>query len=199
VLANPRSILVATGSSTITVTVRDAGGGAVSGVPVSITASGAGNTITPASSTSDQEGKATFSFSSTVAGNKTITATAGGVTLNDTEVITVIMQGSSTEITSIAPEPSSPSEGFQVTVRVTGEGGGIPTGTVAVFSFQIQGGCDAAPLNSEGIATCSFPASPAGTYTIGAAYSGDDQFEDSSDSKEHVVAEPGTSAQRASR
>ncbi len=42
------------------------------------------------------------------------------------------------------------------------------------------------PLNSEGIATCTFPASPAGTYTIEAAYSGDDQFEDSSGSKDHV-------------
>ena len=198
VLANPGSILVATGSSTITVTVKDAGGGPLSGVPVSLTTTGDGNTITPVSPTTDQEGKAAFTFSSTVAGKKTITAIAGGVTLTDTEVITVIMQGSVTEIT-IAPEPSTPAESFTATVRVSSQGEGIPTGTVNVFSFDVTGGCDNVSLNGEGVATCTFPASPAGTYTIQAAYSGDDQFEDSSGSKDHEVVAPAGSNQRASR
>ncbi|MFL5447671.1 MAG: Ig-like domain repeat protein [Gemmatimonadales bacterium] len=198
VLANPGSILVATGSSTITVTVKDAGGGPLSSIPVSISATGDGNTITPVSPTTNQEGKATFTFSSTVAGKKTITAIAGGLTLTDTEVITVIMQGSVTDIT-IAPEPSTPAESFTATVRVSSQGAGIPTGTVNVFSFDLTGGCDNVALNGQGVATCTFPASPAGTYTIQAAYSGDDQFEESSDSKDHVVVAPAALNQRAAR
>ncbi len=199
VLANPASILVATGSSAITVTVKDAGGGPLSGIPVSITATGEGNTVTPVSATTDQAGKASFTFSSTVAGKKTITATAGGVTLTDTEVITVIMQGSATAIT-IAPEPSTPAEEFTATVHVTSQGGGVPTGTVNVFSFDLgNAGCDNVLLDNQGVATCTFPASPVGTYTIEADYSGDDQFQDSSGSKDHVVVEPATSNQRAAK
>src|SRR6185312_11775177 len=79
VLASPKDIGAGAGASTITVTVKDGGDEPLSGVPVSITATGEGNTITPVSPTTDQEGKATFTFSSTVAGKKTLTATAGGV------------------------------------------------------------------------------------------------------------------------
>jgi hypothetical protein len=190
VLANPKSIGAGTGSSTITVTVKDPGGELLPGISVTPASSGTGNTITPISATTDQEGKAVFTFSSTVAGNKIITATAGGVILEDTEVITVLMLPSTTEITDISPEPSSSGEDITVTVKVTGEGGGVPTGSVAVFSLLETGGCDNAPLNSDGVATCTFPLSVVDTHSINAVYSGDGQFQDSSDSKNHVVAEP---------
>jgi hypothetical protein len=190
VLANPKSIAAGTGSSTITVTVKGPGGELLSGISVTAASSGTGNTITPVSATTDQEGKAVFTFSSTVAGNKTITATAGGVVLEDTEVITVFMLPSTTQITSISPEPSSSGEDITVTVTVTGEGGGVPTGTVAVFSLLETGGCDAAPLDSNGVATCTFPLTVVDTHSINAVYSGDGQFEDSSDSQAHEVAAP---------
>ncbi|HEX6407398.1 MAG TPA: Ig-like domain repeat protein, partial [Gemmatimonadales bacterium] len=197
VLASPKDIGAGTGSSTVTVTVRDPGGEPLSGIPVSITATGDANTITPVSPTTDQEGKATFSFSSTVAGKKTVTATAGGVILEDTEVITVFMLSSITEITSISPETSSSGGDITVTVKVTGDGESVPTGTVAVFSLKETGGCDAAPLGSDGVATCTFRLTVVGTHSINAAYSGDDIYEDSSDSQDHVVT--ATSNQRASR
>jgi len=54
-------------------------------------------------------------------------------------------------------------------------------------------------LNGDGVATCTFPASSPGTYRIEAAYSGDDQFEESSGSADHEVVTPATSNQRASR
>ena len=188
-LADPKSILAGE-SSTITVTVRNAQGAVLEGVPVTLSASGSGNTFTPGSATTIANGVATFTFSSTVAGDKTITGTAGGVTLDDTEVITVVQRGSATQITSIAPEPSSAGETITVTVSVTGQGGGTPTGTVAVFSFQETGGCDAAPLNEQGIAVCQFALDVVGTHTIGAVYSGDGQFEDSSaDGQQHQVTQ----------
>ena len=199
-LADPKSIL-AGGSSSITVTVRDASGGALVGVAVSLKSTGSGNTITPQSGITNASGVATFSFTSTVAENKTITATAAGVILDDTEVIVVGTRASSTEVTSIDPEPSTSGSIIHVTVSVTGEGGATPTGTVAVFSQQETGGCSAALLNSEGIATCDFALSLVGTHTIGASYSGDSQFEESSDldGKEHEVIAAAAADQRASR
>jgi hypothetical protein len=185
-LANPKNVPTG-GTSTITVTVRDANGDRLEGVPVSLSSSGEGNTISPESATTDANGEATFTFSSVEAGDKTIRATAGGVTLDDTEVITVAARSSSTEITSVTPEPSTSGESIHVTVSVTA-GGGTPTGTVAIFSDQETGGCDAAPI-SGGTATCDFALTVTGTHTIRATYSGDDEFEGSSDpdGQEHVV------------
>jgi hypothetical protein len=187
-LANPKDIVTGA-SSSITVTVRDGGGGLMPNVAVSLSSTGSGNTITPAAGTTDANGVATFTFSSTVAENKTISATAAGVVLNDTEVITVIQHGSGTEITDISPEPSTAGKDITVTVKVTGEGGSVPTGTVTVFSLDVIGGCESIPLSAEGTATCEFAIAAAGTYKIQATYSGDDQFEDSfdPDGEEHVV------------
>ena len=199
-LADPKSIPAGTGSSTITVTVRGAGGELLPGVEVSLASSGSGNTITPGMATTDAQGVATFTFSSTVAGDKTITATAGGVTLDDTEVITVFRRGSSTEITEVVPAgQSAPGETIRVTVQVTGEGGGTPTGTVAVFTFEETGGCNQAPLDANGIATCEFALNDEGPHTIHATYSGDAQFEDSVDphgQAHEVVATAGVSQAR---
>jgi Bacterial Ig-like domain (group 3)/Bacterial Ig-like domain (group 1) len=184
-LADPK--VIATGaSSTITVTVRDADGAVLAGVPVTLSASGTGNTITPVSPTTNAEGKATFTFSSIVADDKTITAKAGGVTLSDTEVITVFVRPSTTTITSINPEPSIPGQTIRVTVTVTGQGGGTPTGTVNVSSDQETGGCTAAPLNN-GTATCDFALNTVGQQTIRAAYSGDGQFDESTAAAQHQV------------
>ena len=78
VSASPSTITVG-GQSTITVVVRDASNNPVAGASVTVASSGSGNTITPASATTGANGVATFTFSSTVAEAKTITATAGGV------------------------------------------------------------------------------------------------------------------------
>jgi hypothetical protein len=196
-LADPKSILTGE-SSTITVTVRDANGEPVADVPVTLESSGTGNTINPETATSNANGRVTFTFTSAVAEKKTITAVAGGVTLADTEVITVLAHGSTTAITRIAPEPSSSGQVIRVTVSVTGAGGGTPTGTVAIFSILETGGCDAAPISATGIATCEFELSEPGTHTINAVYTGDDQFAESFDSAQHEVTATAAN-QRATR
>ena len=187
-LADPKNIPTG-GSSTITVTVRTASNVPVPNTAVNLSSTGTGNTISPSSAVTDANGVATFTFSSTDGGDKTITATAGGVTLNDTEVITVSQRSSTTTITSVSPEPSTAGTSIQVTVHVTGDGGGTPTGTVAIFSAQEVGGCDAAPLDAAGNASCSFVLNQPGPQTIGATYSGDFTFEGSSDpdGAPHVV------------
>jgi adhesin/invasin len=74
----PTAITTA-GSSTIVALVTGTNGLPQSGALVTFTSSGTGNTISPATATTDVSGHATVLFSSTVAENKTITATANGV------------------------------------------------------------------------------------------------------------------------
>jgi hypothetical protein len=73
----------------VKVIVRDAGGTPLEGVSVTLLATGDGNTIRPGSATSNGRGETKFAFRSSVAGDKTLTAIAGGVTLADHQTITV--------------------------------------------------------------------------------------------------------------
>jgi hypothetical protein len=182
--AAPLSIPVG-GSSSITVTVKDASGNRLSGVTVTATSDGTGDSFSPTSAVTDDDGVATFSFSSTASGRKTITVVAGGVTLHDTPVITVILRPSTTTITGISPEPSTAGQSIHVTWSVTGNGG-TPTGTVTVSSSLEATGdqCTNVPV-SQG--ACDITLNTAGNHQISASYSGDAQFEDSGDQKMHTV------------
>ncbi|HET8623868.1 MAG TPA: Ig-like domain-containing protein [Gemmatimonadales bacterium] len=88
VSATPTSIEAGTGSSTVTVTVRDAQGTPLSGVSVQLSVSGSGNTITQPGTT-NTNGVATGSFISTMAETKVVSATAGGVGIQQTATVTV--------------------------------------------------------------------------------------------------------------
>jgi hypothetical protein len=181
------NIAAGTGSSTVTVTVKDADGNPLSGVLVTPASTDPADVFTPATATTDQNGVATFSFSSTVAGDKTISATAGGVLLTDTEVITVFRRTSAIEITADTPDPSDPGQEVTVTFTVTGTGGGTPTGTVDIFSFSEAGvGCIGVTLVG-GQGTCILTFMTSGDKPIGATYSGDSQFLDSFDTESHTV------------
>ncbi len=100
VSASPRAITAGASTSQITVRVRDANNLPVRGVSVTVSGSGTGNTVDPATDTSDDNGVATFQFGSTVAEVKTITAVAGGVTLDQKPTITVVKANSELRITT---------------------------------------------------------------------------------------------------
>jgi hypothetical protein len=158
----------------------------MSGVTVSVTASGTGNQISPASAVTNSNGQATFTFSSTVAEDKTITATANGVTIDEKPVITVFRRNSTIQITSDQPDPSAPGEAITVTFTVAGEGAGTPTGTVDIFSLQEANvGCTV----QVSAGSCTFALNTPGLHQLQATYSGDGQFEGSSDpgGEEHLV------------
>ncbi|HEY6059673.1 MAG TPA: Ig-like domain-containing protein, partial [Gemmatimonadales bacterium] len=78
VTTSPTAIVQGSGSSTITVTVRDAYGNPVSGTSVGLHATGSGNTLT-GGGTTNGSGVVTGSLSSTVAETKVVSATAGVV------------------------------------------------------------------------------------------------------------------------
>lgn len=182
-------------SSTITVTVKDASSRRLVGVAVTATSSGTGNQFTGTPATTDANGVATFSFSSTFAEKKTITVTAGGVILDDKPEITVFLAGSKTTIVSHQPNPSTVGETVHVVFTVTSEeGGGTPTGTMNIFSFD-----DSDPsLSSCSVpveqGSCDIKFSTNGTLKLDAVYSGDTRFNDSSDRVDHIVNAPPTAA-----
>jgi adhesin/invasin len=101
VSANPTSFEATTGSSAITVTVRDAQGTPIPGAAVQIAVSGSGNTITQPGLTGPS-GVATGSFTSSVPETKTVSATAGGVPIQQTATVTV------TEPPPPPPPPPAP-------------------------------------------------------------------------------------------
>jgi hypothetical protein len=92
VAASPTSIAVGTGTSTVTVTVRDANNNPVGGATVALSATGTGNTFTPASGASNTSGVFTATLQSSVAEAKTVSATAGGTPITQTASVTVTDQ-----------------------------------------------------------------------------------------------------------
>ena len=101
----PASISASSGSSaaTITVTVHDGFGNAVSGAPVVLSATGTGNTLVQPAALTDANGVATATLSSTMVESKTVTATAGGVALPQSAVVTVTPAAAATLVFTVQP------------------------------------------------------------------------------------------------
>jgi PKD repeat protein len=166
--------------------VRDAASNPVAGVAVSIESSGTGNTITPASANTEGDGVARFTFSSTVAEEKTITATAGGVTITDQAIVTVQKATSVTRITRDEPDRSTVGDVVTVEYRVTGPGG-TPTGTVTITASDGNETCSASVEAGQ----CDIKLDAQGNpRVLTATYSGDARFNGSTDTENHRVDAP---------
>jgi hypothetical protein len=90
VTADVNSIPVSSGVATITVTAKDASGNPVSGATVVLSASGTGNTLTQPAGPTNQAGVAIGTLSSSVAGTKTVSATANGTAITQTATVQVV-------------------------------------------------------------------------------------------------------------
>jgi hypothetical protein len=185
VKVSPGSITAGASTSTITVRVKDANGSPISGTSVSVTASGNGNQIDPASATTDDNGVATFTFGSTVGDEtKTITATAGGVTLDQKPTIRVEKAQSSTKITGHGVNPSPPGPVHVTFSVISIQGGGTPTGQVTVISEQQPGVSCTADVSAG---ACDITLTAAGDHHLIASYSGDARFAGSNDDDHHQI------------
>jgi hypothetical protein len=90
VTASPTSIEAGTGLSTITVTVLDETGDAISGATVTLSATGGGNILTQPSGPTGGDGKATGTLRSAAPGNKVVSAVVNGtVSIVATATVTV--------------------------------------------------------------------------------------------------------------
>ena len=179
------------GSTQVIVTVRDAGSAPLQGVSVTLSASGSGNDITPASAATDGRGVATFTFRGTTAGARVLTAVAGGITIAQQASVTVGQAETSTQITSDEPDPSAPGAAVSVAVTVRSPAG-IPTGSFTVTASDGAETCSAtlAATGSVAEGSCTLTLTGSGDRTLTAAYPGDANFASSSDAKSHTVAAP---------
>jgi hypothetical protein len=181
VVADPTSISAGSGISTITVTVRDATGTPISGLQVTLDASGSENTITPVSPVTGDDGVATFTFSSTAAEVKTITAKADGTTVGQVSVTVEIVQ-TQTSITGDSPDPSAEGDVVDVSFSVT-SADGTPTGEVTVQSDHDNERCSA----SVEVGHCGIRLKKTGTNVLTATYPGTRRYTDSSGTADHEV------------
>jgi hypothetical protein len=117
-VASPGAITASSGSSaaTITVTARDAFGNPVSGATVVLAATGSGNALTQPSGPTDVAGVATGTLSSTAVGAKVISATAAGVSVTQTDTVTVNAGAAAT--LSFTVQPSNATAGASITPAI---------------------------------------------------------------------------------
>ncbi|HUR94056.1 MAG TPA: Ig-like domain repeat protein [Gemmatimonadales bacterium] len=170
----------------VTVTVRDANGAALSDVTVVLSASGSDNSIAPVAATTNASGQAQFTFSAATAGDRTLTAVAGGVTLAQQPIVAVAQRATTTTITSDDPDPSEPGTPVTVGFTVTGEGGNPPGTDEVTVTSDGAGSCTATIAQGS----CALTPPSAGTFTLTATYAGGATFAGSTDSEEHVVEAP---------
>src|SRR2546426_111037 len=102
VAATPTSLTAGSGSATVTVTVKDANGTPMSGATVVLAATGSGNTLVQPSSTTDANGVATGTLSSSVAEAKTVSATVNGTAITPTTLVTVTAAPVSASLSTVA-------------------------------------------------------------------------------------------------
>jgi hypothetical protein len=120
VLAAPSSITAGGAGATITVTARDAGGNPISGATVTLAATGTGNTLTQPLGPTNGSGVATGTLASTVAEPKTVSATIDGVGITQTAAVTVTAGVPSAATSTVAASPTSITVGTGTsTVTVT--------------------------------------------------------------------------------
>jgi hypothetical protein len=182
VTAQPSTIKVFSGKSTITVTARDDQGNLVGGATVVATSSDPGSsTLTPASASTSGNGVATFTFSAAAAKDYIVSARANGVLLNQKPTVKATRASSTTTIRGFQPPNSTALAPVSVQFSVSGPSGGIPSGTVTVTDGSVscsgtvaQGQCPLTPLT-------------AGSKTFKANYLGDANFEPSSDTQQHTI------------
>jgi hypothetical protein len=126
--ADPKSIVVGSGTSTITVRVRDDNGDPVEGATVVLQATGGGNTLTQPSGPTGADGIATGTLQSTDAGTKVVSATVNGsVRLDDTVEITVTSARSQVDHLTflVQPKDVSKEQSFSVKVALVDSDGNV--------------------------------------------------------------------------
>lgn len=182
VAADPASIVVFTGKSNLTVTVRDAQGNPIGGASVVPTSNDPSTgTFTPTSGTTGGSGVATFSFSATDVRNYTVSVRANDVLLDDKPTIKVTRAPTTTAIAGFQPSSSTALQPVTVGFSVASPAAAAPGGTVTVTDGSVS--CSA-PVSQGG---CSLTPTTAGDKTFKATYSGSDVFEPSSGQQSHRI------------
>src|SRR2546426_6883857 len=178
VAATPASLTAGSGSATVTVTVKDANGMPLSGVTVALAATGSGNTLTQPSGTTNANGVATGTLSSTVTGSKTVSATANGTGITQTASVTVGAGPVSAAQSTVAASPTSIVVGSgtsTITVTAKDANGNRISGATVVLAATGSGNMLTQPsgtTNTSGVATGTLSSSVAEAKTVSATING---------------------------
>ena len=136
------------------------------------------------------DGTGSCDLPSTSVGAKTLTATYSGDdnfnVSSDTESHTVNKAESLTTISSDDPDASVFGQDYTVnfSVAAVAPGAGTPSGTVIISDGVNE--CEPVTLE-DGTGSCDLPSTSVGAKTLTATYSGDDNFNVSSDTESHTV------------
>jgi hypothetical protein len=178
VSASPASTTAGGAPSTITVTVKDASGAAISGATVVLSATGTGNTVSQPAGLTDVNGVATGTLTSTVAAAKTVSAKANGTAITQTATVTVTHGPvSASQSTVVAVPTSIVTGGGTSTITVTAkDASGNPisgatvvlaqTGSMSVLTQPAD------TTNSSGVATGTLTATMQETTIVSATING---------------------------
>ena len=173
--ASPTSF-TAGGNSTITVTVKDGSGNPLSGIPVTLSATGAGNSFTQPAATNGS-GVTTGTFGSTGAGSHTVTAVAGGVTLNQQPVVSVSAGSANAGNSSVTAQPTAIAVGTgssTITVTVKDQFGNPVSGSNVVLAASGSGNTltGGGATNASGVATGTLSSTVMETKVVSATADG---------------------------
>ncbi len=135
------SITAGDAGSTVTITVKNASGVPIAGAAVVLSDGDGGNFTAPA--LTDGSGVTTSTYTNTTAGDHTISATVGSVTISQTQVITV-NAAAPASITWTTQPPNPASNGIAFTVDMTVED---------TFGNPVSGASVDMTLNAGGSAT----------------------------------------------
>ena len=177
-VAAPASITAGGETATITVTVKDASGAPISGASVVLAATGTGNTLTQPTGLTDVNGVASGTLASTVAGTKTVSATANGTPLSHSAAVTVTAGPVSAARSTVTAAPSAIAPGAETsTITVTAKDGfGNPvSGATVVLAASGSGNTLTQPAgstNANGVATGTLRSDVEETKTVSAVADG---------------------------
>ncbi|MEO6997472.1 MAG: Ig-like domain repeat protein [Terracoccus sp.] len=179
------------GAVTLTATVASAGAAVTTGsVQFSDGATPLGGPVTVGS-----DGTAVLTTSALSVGSHPLVAAYGGTaTLGESSgsVTQVVTKAATTTTLATDGSPSSVGDPVRFTATVTSAGVPVTTGSVQ-FTDGANPLGTAVPVGADGTATLTTSALDAGTHSIGAAYSGDDNLATSSDTLQQVVGKLVTS------
>ena len=167
-------------SGQLTATPRDASGNPVSGVTITLAATGTGNALTQPVGPTDASGVATGTLSSTAAGTKTVSATAGGTPVTQTADVTVQAGAVSAAQSTVSAAPTTitaSSGASQSTITVTARDafGNPISGAAVVLAATGTGNTltqPAGPTDASGVATGTLSSTATGSKTVSSTVNG---------------------------
>jgi adhesin/invasin len=175
---SPGTIQAGNGTSTITVTAKDAHGNPISGATVVLATTGTGNTLVQPAGATNANGVATGSLASSVAETKTVSATINGTGVTQTATVTVTPASVSGSQSSVGVDQASITAGSglaTITVTVRNSNGDPVSGaTVVLASTGTQNTLvqPSGPTDANGLATGTLSSNKAELKTVSATADG---------------------------